>query len=565
VSARVDVNTSFATTFVDELVRSGVRYAVVAPGSRNTPLVLALARDGRITLEVVVDERSAAFRALGIGLATGTPPLVCCTSGTAAANFHPAVLEAHHARVPMLVCTADRPPELRDVGAGQTIDQFRLFGGAVRWFHDPGPPSAEPAAPMRWRALACRAVATALGPPAGPVHLNLPFREPLVPTGEPLVPAPGRANGAPWTQRGDVRIAVDPTELTALVRSHARGLVVAGWGAGTAGETAARFAAAAGWPLLADPISSCRTGPDAISTYEALLRVETFAATMRPDIVVRAGAPLTSKIANQWLAAVPHALIDPDRAWLDPDRTAAHTFAVPAEGLLAAAAGALDMSREPTPWAAQWRDAERRARTALDRALDASNEPIEGRIARDLAAAIPDGGTLLVASSLPVRALEWCMAPRRGLRVLANRGVNGIDGFVSTAAGIARAASGAPTVALCGDLCFLHDTNGLLTTPGPGARLTYVVVDNDGGGIFSYLPQYTVPEFEELFGTPHGLDLVEVARAHGVAAVRVEEKADWPAVLDTGVAVVVVPVDRATSAARHGACWDAVAATFDAG
>jgi 2-succinyl-5-enolpyruvyl-6-hydroxy-3-cyclohexene-1-carboxylate synthase len=533
-------------------------------------------RDDRIRVDVVLDERSAGFRALGAGLATGRPAVVCCTSGTAAANLHPAVVEAHHARVPLLVCTADRPAELRDAGAGQTIDQTRLFGEAVRWFHDPGPPEAtveggDPNA--RWRALACRAVAEAVGPVAGPVHLNLPFREPLVPTGEPLLAAVGRAGGEPWTRTSSAERSLRPDDvarLTDLVRAHPRGLLVAGWGAGVDARAADRFARATGWPVVADPLSQLRVGPQVISSYEALLRVAGFDRAYRPDLVVRIGAPLTSKITNAWLDSIPTVVIDPDDVWLDPRHTAFERVRADAMPLLAALTARLtaddpgDGSGAGAPtderWLADWLDVERRARVALDAVL-ADEVACEGRIARDVAAAVPAGGTLVVASSLPVRALEWCMAPRADLRVLANRGANGIDGFVSTVVGVAASgASSAPVVGLCGDLCFLHDTNGLLGSP-QRAPVTFVVVDNDGGGIFSYLPQHELPEFEALFATPQSVDVVEVARAHGVAAERVGVS-ELPKLVADGAAsarVLVVDVDRAAARDQHGRLWSAVA------
>jgi 2-succinyl-5-enolpyruvyl-6-hydroxy-3-cyclohexene-1-carboxylate synthase len=558
-----DVTTSFARTIVDEWVRAGITNAVVSPGSRNTPLTLALVRDGRLCVDVVLDERSAGFRALGVGLATGRPAIVCCTSGTAAVNLHPAVVEAHHARVPLLVCTADRPAELRDWGGGQTIDQAGLFGGAVRWFHDPGPPDSTltgSEADPRWRALACRAVALTSGPPAGPVHLNLPFREPLLPTGAPLLDAPGRAGGAPWIPTSAARpepVGADGARLAEMVRAHPRGVLVAGWGAGVHLEPAARFARAAGWPVIADPLSQLRTDPHAVSTYEALLRVEGFARAHRPDLVVRVGAPVTSKVANAWLADVPTVLVDPDDVWLDPQHAAHERVRADADALLGALADQLG-EPAPDPWLADWSDADARARRALDRVFD-DDIACEGRVARDVASAVPDGGTLVVASSLPVRALEWSMAPRTGLRVLANRGANGIDGFVSTVVGIAGASDG-PVVALCGDLCLLHDTNGLLGA-GSLPPATFVVIDNDGGGIFSYLPQRDVSEFEQLFATPQGVDLVAVARAHGVTAERVEV-ADVPELVakeaDT-TRVLVVPVDRGAALEQHARAWGAVA------
>jgi 2-succinyl-5-enolpyruvyl-6-hydroxy-3-cyclohexene-1-carboxylate synthase len=557
-----DANTAFATALVDEWARAGVTEAVVSPGSRSAPLALALARDDRVRVHVVLDERSAAFRALGLALATGRPAVVCCTSGTAAANLHPAVIEAAHGRVPLLVCTADRPPELRDTGAGQTIDQTHLYGSAVRWFCEPGPPGHEPGAGATWRALASRAVAAATGPRPGPVHLNLAFREPLVPTGASLVDAPGRAGGEPWTQSAARVREPSPADVARLadrVRAAPRGLLVAGWGAGVSPETARRFAVAAGWPLLADPLSQLRTGSHAVSAYEALLRASGFADAHRPELVVRVGAALTSKIATGWLdPSIAQLLVDPFDDWLDPQHAASERYAVDADALLRAVADTLEAPEE-SRWLADWQRSEQRARAALDAVLDGAGAPFEGLIARDLAASLPDGSSLVVASSIPVRALEWCMAPRPGLRVLANRGANGIDGFVSTVVGVAGASTPARTVGLCGDLCFLHDTNGLL---GATAPATIVVVDNDGGGIFSYLPPAELPEFEELFATPHGLDLVEVARAHGAHAERIDDTrklVDSVLTPADGPRVLVIPVDRAASVDRHRALWDAVA------
>ena len=382
-----DATAAFAAALVDEWARSGVTDAVVAPGSRSAPLALALARDTRLRVHVVVDERSAAFRALGLGLASGRPAVLLCTSGTAAVNFHPAVVEASYARVPLLVCTADRPPELRETGAGQAIDQTRLYGEAVRWCCDPGVPTDEPGAAATWRALACRAFAETLGPPAGPVHLNLPFREPLLPTGDPLVDAPGRVDGQPWTRSTPATRVPQPADvarLTALVRSHPRGILVAGWGAGVSPATGERFAAAAGWPVFADPISQLRAGGLAVSAYEALLRAPGFADAHRPDLVVRVGAALTSKIASAWLdPSIGQVLVDPDAGWLDPHHAAAERVAADAEALLAAVADELGAPTAGSgEWLDEWLRAESRARAAIDGVLDGSREPSEGKVAR---------------------------------------------------------------------------------------------------------------------------------------------------------------------------------------
>ncbi|MBA2326628.1 MAG: 2-succinyl-5-enolpyruvyl-6-hydroxy-3-cyclohexene-1-carboxylic-acid synthase, partial [Actinobacteria bacterium] len=549
-----DATTAFARALVDEWARAGITEACLAPGSRSAPIALALAADDRIRVDVHLDERSAASFALGAAKASGHPAIVLCTSGTASAHFHAAVLEAHHARVPLLACTADRPPELRDTGAGQTIDQQNLYGDAVRWFCDPGVPEDRRGVGAAWRSVAARAVAESLGPPAGPVHLNLPFREPLVPTGEPLVDAPGRADGRPWTEFTQARRLPDEAtveRLASAVRAAPRGLLVAGWGTGVQPATAARFARAAGWPVLADPISGLRTGEHAISAYDALLRVPAFAEEHRPDLVVRVGAPPTSKVTNAVALAadVPQVLVDPDRAWLDPGRAAAEAVAVDDDALLAAVADQLDRPPARSEWLDRWLAAERTARRALDELLDGWEEPFEGRVARDVVDALVAGGTLVVASSMPVRDVESFARPRGGLRFLANRGVNGIDGFVSTVLGAAARTDG-PVTALLGDLCVLHDSNGLLGAADRGLDATFVVLDNDGGGIFSFLPQAELPEhFEQLFGTPHGLDLVALAAVHGLTAERVEKASEVVPAVDAavaagGVRLVIVPTHR---------------------
>jgi 2-succinyl-5-enolpyruvyl-6-hydroxy-3-cyclohexene-1-carboxylate synthase len=482
------------------------------------------------------------------------------------------VIEADLAGVPLLVCTANRPPELLDTGAGQTIDQHRLYGGSVRWFAAPGPPEAIPDADAVWRSIAARAVAETLGPPAGPVHFDLAFREPLVAPPAAFADT-GRAGGRPWTlsHRPERRLAsTDVVNLADRLRGVERGLVVAGWGADVCPQTASAFASARGWPLLADPLSGLRDGPHAISTYDALMRVEAFASRHRPDLVVRLGAPLTSKITTAWLApSIEQIVVDPDARWLDPHRAARERLAVDAEPLLADLVEALGGATRESPWSAEWFGAEAAARATIDSALDADDAPFDARIARDVFAAVPEGGALLVASSMPVRELEWFAAPRGGLRVHANRGANGIDGLVSTTLGIAAGAR-VPTVALLGDLAWLHDTNGLLSAArlaATGVDATFVVSDNGGGGIFHFLPAAAMPEFDELFATPQTVDLAALARVYGVEATRVERAeqvgpAVGAALAAGGVRVIVVPTDRHTNVARHEAIWSAVASAL---
>jgi 2-succinyl-5-enolpyruvyl-6-hydroxy-3-cyclohexene-1-carboxylate synthase len=546
-----------------------VGHAVVSPGSRSAPLALALAGDLRLRLHVVLDERSAGFCALGIGKATGVPAVVLTTSGTAAVELHPAVVEASQSRVPLVVCTADRPPELRGVGAPQTVDQTQLYGRAVRWFCEPG--VAEAATMSTWRSLAARAVAEATLAPAGPVHLNLAFRDPLVADPEPLPSA--RPDGLPWHRvpfRSRVGVPGEAEDGTGVPAAE-RGVIVAGAGVDDP-EAVHALAAARGWPVLADPPSGCRLpAPATVGAFDALLRHRPYAETQVPEVVVRLGAAPASKVLAGWLAAsgAHQVLVDPERAWIDPERTAG--VVVPADAAAWCRARAAEPGPGPGQWLRSWSEAESVAQEAIDRTLAHHHEVTEPGLARTLARALAPGTTLVVSSSMPVRDLEWYAAPRRDLRVLANRGANGIDGVTSTAVGVALAEAG-PTALLVGDLAFLHDANGLLGLAGRGVDLTLVVVDNAGGGIFSFLPPARLVEaerFERLFATPQGVDLVALAALHGLPAERVADVAGLGAALDEGtqsggqVRVVVATTDRGANVAVHDEIHAEVAAGLE--
>ena len=379
---------------------------------------------------------------------------------------------------------------------------------------------------------------------------------------------PGRAAGAPWTRVSagpHPPAPADVERLLGAVDGVERGVVLAGWGtAGDAATAAARFAAAIGWPLLADPLSGARHGDHAVSTYEALLRHERFAAAHRPDVVVRVGAALTSKVAMAWLGQdVPQVVLDPDRRWHDPHRAASDVIDVDAASLLHAVGE--KVARRGDAWLTSWRAAETSARAAVDQLLDGWTEPFEGRVARDVFAALPAGANLVVGSSMPVRDLDAYMRPREGLRVLANRGASGIDGFVSTALGVS--ATGAATTALCGDLTLLHDVGSLIWSAGRGLDCVVVVPNNDGGAIFSFLPQRELAEFEELFATPHGLELGAICRAAGARHALVERAADLIPAIERahgagGVHVVEIPIDRARNVELHAAVHEEVASAL---
>ncbi len=579
---------TFCATLVDEWVRSGMTDAVIAPGSRSTPMALALEADGRLRLHVHHDERSASFMALGLGLASGRPALVLTTSGTAAVELHPAVVEAHEAKVPLLVCTADRPPELHGVGAPQTVDQQQLYGASVRLFVDPGVP--EPSASASWRSIASDAYRRTVDRPPGPVHLNLPFRDPLV--GSAGVLPPGRPDGGPW-HRPVVRADALPTEsLDALAAPGARGVIVAGGGIDDA-EGVQDLSRALGWPVLADPRSGARV-PAAytVSHFDEILRVPALADRLRPEIVLRLGSLPASKVLGQWLAGLDawQVGIEEDGTRYDPDRTLDGLIVAPPGAAAAELARSLsnnghepdelqievEMAGETSEgWAGLWAHADAVAAEAIATVLAGHGEPTEPAIARDVVRALPDGAALFVSSSMPIRDVEWFAAPSAGLRVLANRGANGIDGIVSTAVGVAlaRRQSGPPkrpTALLIGDVAFLHDTNGLLGAARRGIDLTIVLVDNDGGGIFSFLPQADAlgrPEFEQLYGTPHGVDLPGLIAAHGISCRMIERQLDVaPAVLAAtkagGVHVILVRTDRQANVAVHDEIHAAVAAAL---
>ncbi|MCU1376217.1 MAG: 2-succinyl-5-enolpyruvyl-6-hydroxy-3-cyclohexene-carboxylate synthase, partial [Actinomycetia bacterium] len=497
-------------------MRGGVAHAVISPGSRSTPLALALAGHPRLTVHVHHDERVAGFLALGIGRGTGVAAVVLTTSGSAAAHLHPAVIEASYGSVPMLVCTADRPPELQSVGAPQTIDQAHLFGRAVRWFADPG--VADEAVAHTWRSLASRSVAETRGPRPGPVHLNLSFREPLL--GEAGALPEGRPGIRPWHVASSPVPAID--ERSAELLNPRRGVLVAGAGIDVPWSVA-ELAQTLSWPVLADPRSGCRVpGPATVAAFDALLRDPAFAEAHRPSVVVRLGDAPASKVLDQWIAASGADQLVVGPSWLDPGRAATQLIRADPSAWCRVMAAELDARSDDT-WRRSWVDADARAQGAIDRVLAGHEEATEPFVARTVVAEAE--GALVVASSMPVRDVEWYSAPRGSLRVVANRGANGIDGVVSTAAGVAIG-TGAPVTVLVGDVAFLHDANALLGLAARGLDLTIVVVDNRGGGIFSFLPQagaLSAERFEQLFGTPHDVDLPSLAAVHGVPAFNVLE------------------------------------------
>jgi 2-succinyl-5-enolpyruvyl-6-hydroxy-3-cyclohexene-1-carboxylate synthase len=541
--------TALARVLVDELARGGVTEAVIAPGSRSAPLAIAFAEHPRIRLHVRIDERSAAFLGLGLAKASGNPVPIVCTSGTAAANFHPAVLEASHAQVGLVVLTSDRPPELRGTGANQTMDQLKLYGNAVRFFTEFGIGEARPGMVAYWRSVMCRALRAARG--KGPVHLNVPFREPLVPDAADQAwpeSLEGRGDGQPWTTVSAVAEPVlerlDPPE---------RGILVACDGA-AAPERAVAFAHAAGWPIFAEPMSGARLGPHAITTYSQLVAIPAVIDRFCPELIVTVGKPGLAKSLLDLYPRVQHVVVDASAHWADPTRTALRV--VPTLPVL-------QRTRDSSGWLRAWQRMESAARDELERILHRDSELSELRLAQDIAELAGANAVLFVGSSMPVRCLDLAMRAGAGPWVLANRGVSGIDGCVSTAVGAAlahQAAGGGPAFALLGDLALIHDQNGLIIGPGEvRPDLTVVVVNNDGGGIFSFLPYAGMDQFEKLFGTPHGVDFAHTAAAAGWEYQRVTSADQLPGALKGGgTRLVEVPTDRQASVVLHRQVRDAL-------
>ncbi len=591
----------FVGAFVDELQRAGVRNVVICPGSRSTPLAFVFADQPRMRVWMHVDERSAAYFGLGMAKRLRQPVALLCTSGTAAANFMPAVVEAKLTHVPLLVLTADRPHELRDNGAPQSIDQNRLYGTYVKEFVEVALPEATDAALRYIRTLASRAAASVQANPAGPVHLNFPFREPLTPepvSGQSLPSLAqrdawqGRPDNIPYVevQAASLGIPADATleRIMEMVSRARRGLIIVGPNDDpTLLEPVARLACRLGYPVLADPLSQLRCGSHdrdmILSSYDAFLRIDAFSESAQPELILRFGAMPTSKPLLLYMkryASCPLVVIDGYGGWEEPTQLASQLIHVSPVALCQGLLAALDLSverEEPQPpviqeWVALWRDADTVTRRTLERVIQDFNELFEGRVFSELAGLLPDGTTLYTGNSMPVRDLDTFFGgSERLIRFMGNRGANGIDGLISSALG-ASAGGGQDdsTVLVIGDLSFFHDLNGLLAARLHRLNLTIVLINNDGGGIFSFLPQAAYPEhFEQLFGTPTGLDFRLAVQMFGGRFQRVE---DWEQFRDAvnlgratgGLHVIEVPTERASNVRMHRQLWEATGNALNA-
>ena len=590
------------SALVDELVRGGVTQFCICPGSRSTPLALTIARHPGARTWMHLDERSAGFFALGMAKASGRSVALLCTSGTAAANFMPAVIEADQGRVPLIVLTADRPPELRDSGAPQTIDQVRLFGSYVRWFVDMALPEATPELARYARTVAGRAIAASMGAQPGPVHLNCPYREPLVPAHDDgPADLTARAAGQPFVVAHQGRRQLDQAMLAGLVEQLAqveRGLLVVGpQDDAQLGAAVAQLAKALGWPLLADPLSQARcgspAGPLLIDAYDAFLRDPTFIERYAPELVLRFGAMPTAKPYLLYLqrhSACHQIVVDGGAGWQEPTLAASELiYAEPVglcQDLIDGGRWAVDgraivnntlsvlneapstAHRPLSSWATGWAQANQATRAAIAAHFAVNDELFEGRVFTELGELLPAGAALYLGNSMPVRDADTFLAGRADLlRVLGNRGANGIDGVISSALGSVAGGAG-PLVLVIGDISFYHDSNGLLAAKLHGLDMTIVLINNDGGGIFSFLPQASErDQFELLFGTPHGLDFRPLAETYGARYSHVESWTALRAAVQAGVGgrglhIVELRTNREQNVAQHRTIWPLVSAAL---
>lgn len=570
--------TKYTAAFVDELIRAGTKHAVVSPGSRSTPLAMLMAEHVGIDVWLHVDERSAAFFALGMAKAKNEPVAIVCTSGTAAANYFPAVIEANLSRIPLIVITADRPPELRDSGAPQTIDQVHLFGRYPKWFVDMALPENRADLLNYARISARKAVSTTLSAPSGPVHLNFPFREPLTPDlSLPSLWEAGRHDNAGISSVSEGRLHchddVIENILTQLTETD-RGLFVCGPNSDASyTEAIVKLAGHLQYPILADPLSQLRTGHHdktlIIDCYDAFLRSPDIAERLQPEIIIRFGAMPVSKAFLQFAQRhkqTKQMIVDDGKGWRDPTLAASDYVFADADIFCRQLIGRIEAAgktRLESSWAQKWQQIntiskERIRSTRFERLF-------EGHVMLETIERLPEGTTLYVGNSMPVRDLDTFLLNRdEPLVTMANRGANGIDGVVSTALGVSTITQ--PLVLVIGDLSFYHDLNGLLAAKLYDLNATIIVLNNDGGGIFSFLPQAKLENdhFEPLFGTPIGLNFEHVVTMYGGHHERVHSWTTFRKSLDhslqtEGLNVIEVITDRASNVTMHEEIWDQVA------
>lgn len=561
--------TNYVRRMTSALMNAGIKKVVISPGSRSTPLAYAFASTKELDVYMQIDERSAGYFALGLAKASREPVVLLCTSGTAASNYFPAVTEAHYARIPLIVMTADRPQELREVGAPQAIDQIRLYGNHVKYSVDFPLPEDNQDIEDYIERQTQRAVSVALTAPLGPVHLNMPFREPLLidfDQENPKRTFKKHFKSTTLLEESTAKLVTD------IVKNSDRGFIIAGeFPVDVNIESFWKFAEALNWPVLCDPLSNLRSQvptqclPLCIDRYDALLKSERFAGKVIPDTVIRLGAQPVSKPLSLYLKKVrPHTVIAIDESpeFRDSLGVVTHHIQSSVEAVLQ-----LIVNKQETSYTRAWIEANDEASTITEEVTKVAGD--EGAYAQMLFRHLPDGSDIISGSSMPIRDVDTYFGKTaKDITIFANRGANGIDGVVSTAFGI-QAARQRPTWLLIGDLSFLHDVNGLIVSRFHDTDLTVIIMNNDGGGIFSYLPQAeSGPHFEELFGTPTGLTFGHIAAMYDAQYKAIETLEDFEVELakekEKNVRIIEVFTDRNANVKAHRALWSKIAERFEA-
>ncbi|MGJ7036427.1 2-succinyl-5-enolpyruvyl-6-hydroxy-3-cyclohexene-1-carboxylic-acid synthase [Anoxybacillus eryuanensis] len=559
--------TAYVAAFVNQLAHMGVQQVVISPGSRSTPLAMVMAEHPVLNIHVHIDERSAAFFALGMAKASGKPVALVCTSGTAVANYYPAIVEAYYARVPLVVITADRPHELRDVGAPQAIDQLHIYGPYVKWFVDMALPEGNERMLRYAEMVAARAVCVASSVPKGPVHINVPLREPLVPKiDEPSLFSPSSSSRSVY--KGSKHLCEEMIdELYAELSGVEKGVIICGdLHIEGFSDAVVRLAEALQYPILADPLSPLRTGTHEkqviIESYDAMLKNEVFANQFVPDVVIRFGAMPISKSLYIWLQEhkqIKQMVVDEAGQWRDPTLSLQVLIEANEVQFCYDLAQRASNSFRSTQWIRQWQHMNERAKQILLKAEE-EMDMFEGKIFIELAQLLPDEAMLYVGNSMPIRDADtFFMSSHKRIRLLANRGANGIDGVVSSALGASYVAQ--PLVLVIGDLSFYHDLNGLLAAKLQKLHATIIVLNNNGGGIFSFLPQANEPKhFERLFGTPTDLSFEHVVNMYDGHYEKVEtwehfRRAVTHALSRPTLNVIEVPTSREYNVKIHRKLW----------
>ncbi|CAH2717464.1 2-succinyl-5-enolpyruvyl-6-hydroxy-3-cyclohexene-1-carboxylate synthase [Neobacillus rhizosphaerae] len=563
--------TAYIAAFVAELFSSGITDVVVSPGSRSTPMAMVMAEHPQLNVHIHVDERSAAFFALGMAKASNRPVAILCTSGSAAANYFPAIVEAHYSRVPLVVLTADRPHELREVGAPQAIDQIHLYGKHVKWFAEMALPEENMEIIRYARTVCARAAAIATQAPSGPVHLNFPFREPLIPKlDDALFQLAERQKGYVKVQNGDLTIDNEHfQEMAEIVKGKERGIIVCGNMADNQfAEAVTQLSQTLNFPILADPLSQLRSGKhsleNVIETYDTFLRNEDAKTYLKPDVVLRFGAMPISKALSIFLKenhTAEQIVIDGGGGWRDPAALSTNMLfcneTIFCEKLLTF----LD-AKSPSGFLQDWKKVNRltKENMALVKDLTALSE---GKLFYQLTDMLPEGATLFVGNSMPIRDLDsFFLNNDKSIKVMANRGANGIDGTVSTAIGAALYSKSLYLV--LGDLTFFHDLNGLIAAKLYNIDINIILVNNNGGGIFSFLPQSEHPKnFELLFGTPLDIEFEHAVRMFNGKFTKIK---DWDhldkemknTIDNKGINVFEVVTERDSNRDQHREFWQSV-------